>query len=143
VDVAALALGDAEREVARATAAASALLERRRLAVVSTPRERPPATDALAAGQRVAAGLARVVAALDPAPRVIVAKGGITSHVTLEVGLGADEADVIGPVLPGVSHWRVTVDGRRVDYVVVPGNVGGDELLATLVRRMLPGSPPC
>ena len=53
--------------------------------------------------------------------------------MTLRVGFGVDEADVIGPVLPGVSHWRA----GTLDYLVVPGNVGDDDLLRELVRRLL------
>jgi uncharacterized protein YgbK (DUF1537 family) len=54
--------------------------------------------------------------------------------VTLRAGLGATAADVIGPVLPGVSHWRASSDaGGDVDFFVVPGNVGDDALLTDLV----------
>lgn len=136
-DVVALASGSPEAEVARAAAEASRVLRRRRLAVVSTPRTRPPGTTDLQAGDRIARGLAAVVAACDPLPRVIVAKGGITSHVTLHIGLGVEEAEVVGPVLPGVSRWQVDVGGAVLEYVVVPGNVGDDDLLATLVRLVL------
>ena len=65
--------------------------------------------------------------------------GGITSAVTLQHGLGAGEAEVVGPVLPGVSHWHAI--GRRgpLEYLVVPGNVGDDDLLLGLVERLLRG----
>jgi uncharacterized protein YgbK (DUF1537 family) len=54
--------------------------------------------------------------------------------VTLRVGIGATAADVVGPVLPGVSFWRArSSEGERVDFFVVPGNVGDDALLAELV----------
>ena len=139
-DVAALALDDQGDEVVRVAREASRLLDDERLAVVSTPRERPPGMQSLEAGSRIARGIAAVVRAIDPQPRVIVAKGGITSHVTLQVGLGVDEAEVVGPVLPGVSYWRTIVDGADVDYLVVPGNVGDDNLLATIVERLLRGS---
>ena len=144
-DVAALALGDQQAEVVRVAREVARLLEEERLAVVATPRERPIGTRSLEAGDRIAKGIAAVVRAIDPRPGVIVAKGGITSHVTLQVGLGANEAEVVGPVLPGVSHWRIAVDGGNVDYLVVPGNVGDDNLLATLVERLLceRGSSQC
>jgi uncharacterized protein YgbK (DUF1537 family) len=143
VDVAALGLDDQRSEVVRVAGAVARLLEHERLAIVSTPRERPPGTESLEAGDRIARGVAAVVRAIDPRPRMIVAKGGITSHVTLQVGLGADEAEVVGPVLPGVSHWLVSVDEEQIDYIVVPGNVGDDNLLATLVERLLRGSFEC
>jgi uncharacterized protein YgbK (DUF1537 family) len=142
VDVRALTGRDRRFEIARAAAQASLLLEDRRLAIVSTPRVRPAGTESLEAGDRIAQGLAAVVGAIDPRPPVIVAKGGITSHVVLRQGLNVNEADVVGPVLPGVSHWRVTGEGHPVDFIVVPGNVGSDDLLARLVG-LLRGSTEC
>ena len=52
--------------------------------------------------------------------------------VTLVVGFGRSEAEVLGPVLPGVSRWRASLD-----YLVVPGNVGDERLLVDLVDRAL------
>jgi uncharacterized protein YgbK (DUF1537 family) len=63
-----------------------------------------------------------------------VAKGGITSAVTARNGLGARSARVIGPILPGVVLWRLP-DGT--DYLVVPGNVGGPDLLVEVVAAIL------
>jgi uncharacterized protein YgbK (DUF1537 family) len=75
---------------------------------------------------------------------VIVAKGGITAAVTLRDGVGAAEAEVVGPVEPGVSRWSARwPGGESLDYVVVPGNVGDDELLARLVAGIVRGSPVC
>ena len=74
---------------------------------------------------------------------MLVAKGGITSAVTLREGVGAAEAEVIGPVEPGVSRWTARwPDGSPLDYLVVPGNVGDDELLARLVAAVR-GSAAC
>lgn len=130
LDVLACATGDAETEIVRAAAAASELVRATGFAILATPRERPPGTTDLEAGRRVADGLARAAGAVEPRPDVVVAKGGITAAVTLRDGFGADEADVVGPVLPGVSRWRA----RDLDYLVVPGNVGGDGLLVELVE---------
>jgi uncharacterized protein YgbK (DUF1537 family) len=55
--------------------------------------------------------------------------------VTLRDGLGVRAAEVVGPVLPGVSRWRA----GDLDYLVVPGNVGDDRLLADLVALVLGG----
>lgn len=142
VDVAKLTDDRAPAEVARVVGKASYLIATDGLAVVATERHRPPRTTSLHAGQQIAGGLAAIVRALDPRPRVIVAKGGITSHVTLSDGLGVKEAEVVGPVLPGVSYWRAESAGRAVDYLVCPGNVGDDELLLTLVD-VLQGSTAC
>jgi uncharacterized protein YgbK (DUF1537 family) len=68
---------------------------------------------------------------------VLVAKGGITAAVTLRAGVGAAEADVAGPVEPGVSLWNARwPDGSALGYLVVPGNVGDDDLLARLVATV-------
>jgi uncharacterized protein YgbK (DUF1537 family) len=139
VDVLALASDDAEAEIARAVAAVGRLLEERRLAILATPRVRDDATPSLETGSLIALRLAAVVAAIRPLPPVVVAKGGITSHVTLQAGLGVDEADVVGPVLPGVSRWRVA---NGLDYLVVPGNVGDDDLLVELLG-LVEGSARC
>jgi hypothetical protein len=54
--------------------------------------------------------------------------------VTARVGLQARRADVIGPVAEGVGLWQVhRPGGGRLPYLVVPGNVGEDDLLARLV----------
>jgi uncharacterized protein YgbK (DUF1537 family) len=137
VDAEALAGPDAGVEIARAAAAATAVLAWERFAAVATPRTRSEQTSSLAAGERVAAGLARIVNLVDPRPAVIIAKGGITSAMTLRNGLGVDVADVVGPVLPGVSLWRAEAGGRHFDYLVVPGNVGLDDLLVRLVDAVM------
>jgi uncharacterized protein YgbK (DUF1537 family) len=116
-------------------------LRRIGLAVVATPRDRPAGTRTLEAGERIAWNLARVAAALDGAPDVILAKGGITSAVTLRVGLGATSALVVGPVADGVALWRVDrPGGGTLAYVVFPGNVGSDRSLADLIARIV-GAP--
>ena len=143
-DVGALVDGDHEAEAGRLCRLTSELLDRTGLAVVATPRERPGTALSLEAGDRVAAGLAGVVTRIVPHPDVIVAKGGITSAVTLRDGVGAAEAEVVGPVEPGVSRWSARwPGGEPLDYLVVPGNVGDDELLARLVAGIVRGSPAC
>jgi len=135
VDVEALASPDPEPEIERAAATASTLLRAGPLAVLTTPRRRPAGTETFAAGARISAGLARAAGNVSPRPSCVVVKGGITSCVTLRDGFGAREADVLGPLLPGVSHWRT----GELDYVVVPGNVGDERLLADVVERVLGG----
>ena len=140
-DVHALASAGAADEISRLAREASARIRAGGLAIVATPRERPASLRTLGAGESIAAGLAAVAAHVEPHPRVIVAKGGITSAVTLKHGVGADGADVIGPVLPGVSRWLASwPDGVALDYLVVPGNVGDDDLLRSLVALVLKGS---
>ncbi len=143
-DVVALAGPTPGAEIERLGAETSAMLARDQVAVLATPRERPDGTTSLEAGDRIAVNLARVVGVMDPRPSVLIAKGGITSAVTLRAGVGASEAEVLGPVTPGVSRWAAFwPDGRAIDYLVVPGNVGADELLVQLVDGVVRGSPPC
>jgi uncharacterized protein YgbK (DUF1537 family) len=137
VETAALASSHAAGAISRAIAASAELLERGGLAIVSTTRE----LDArgFAHGQRIANGLARIVAGLRARVDVVLSKGGITSAVNLSDGLGALEADVIGPLADGISLWRVTTpEGERMSYVVFPGNVGGDDALADVVEMLAP-----
>lgn len=140
-DVVALAGDDPSRAIAELAAQVSRRLEGDGIAVLATPRERPVGTGSLDAGERIAAGLARVVAAVRPSPSLLVAKGGITSAVTLRDGVSAAEADVVGPVEPGVSLWRAHwPGGDALDYLVVPGNIGDDDLLARLVAAVTPSA---
>jgi uncharacterized protein YgbK (DUF1537 family) len=130
--VRALAGPGPREEAARAAQVASDAIARAGLAILATPRDRPEGTIGLDVGRRIAEGLARAAGLVEPAPDVVIAKGGITSAVTLLVGFGKSEADVLGPVLPGVSRWRASFD-----YLVVPGNVGDERLLVELVDRAL------
>lgn len=139
-DVAALASAHPEREIVRIAEGASRLLRSNGLAVVATSRARPAGTWDFDAGQRVAMNLGLATAQVDPAPGVVLAKGGITSHVTAQVGLGARRGTVIGPIVDGVAVWRLeAADGQQVSYVVFPGNVGSDETLLSVIDSILPG----
>jgi uncharacterized protein YgbK (DUF1537 family) len=145
VDVTALLGSEAEArvEVRRVGDAASGLLATGGVAIVATPRQRRVSATSLSAGNRVAAGLAGAVQRIVPRPAVLVSKGGITSAVTLRDGVGAKTADVVGPVEPGVSRWSAAwPDLEPLDYLVVPGNVGDDTVLARLVAAVR-GSSPC
>jgi uncharacterized protein YgbK (DUF1537 family) len=140
VDVLALASTHADEEIERAARDVSHRLAADDLAVLATPRERPDGTEGLAAGHLIAVNLARVLRHLDPAPAVVVAKGGVTSAVTAREGLGARRGEVVGPLLDGVALWRLPTDGdRTIPYVVFPGNVGGDDTLRELVDLLRGG----
>jgi uncharacterized protein YgbK (DUF1537 family) len=102
--------------------------------LLSTQRERSSRHGTLDHGERIMAALTTAVADLLPHVGAVVAKGGITSAEVARTGIGARTAHVLGQILPGVSAWRLTAgDGRELLYVVVPGNVGGDD---TLVRAL-------
>jgi uncharacterized protein YgbK (DUF1537 family) len=139
--VSVLAGDGAEAEVERLAQAARARIERGGLAVVATERERDPGLVDAAGQQRIAGALAQVARRV--AAGVVIAKGGITSAVTARDGLGAPWARVIGAVVPGAALWRLSTG---TDYVVVPGNVGGPEMLADVVAAVAPraaAEPPC
>lgn len=77
-------------------------------------------------------------------PRFVVSKGGITSHDVATAGLGMTRGTIIGPMLDGVvSAWRpADGPGAGVPYVVFPGNVGTDDALLTVVRRLSADATP-
>jgi uncharacterized protein YgbK (DUF1537 family) len=85
-------------------------------------------------GLRIARGLSMILRAVDRREALVVLKGGVTSAIALRTGLGAREADILGPVLPGVALWRIS-DAEAVPCLVVPGNVGSDHLLVDIVDR--------
>src|SRR4029078_3684665 len=96
--------------------------------LVATERDRAAEHNTLDHGERVMAALTTAVASLPPEVGGVGAKRGITSGEVARTGIGATSAFVLGQVLPGVSVWRMSArDGREVIYVVVPGNVGGQE----------------
>lgn len=136
-DVAALVSERAADEVDRVARAADERLRRDRLAVVATSRGRPQGARALQDGEVIAAQMASVLHRIDLDSVVVVAKGGITSAVTARIGLRASRADVVGPLVDGVSLWRVHGERGLVPYIVFPGNVGEDRTLRTVVDRVL------
>lgn len=121
-----------------AAARAEPLLRAGGLAIVATARTRRAEHGTLDHGERLMSALTTAVRELLPATDLVIAKGGITSAEVARTGLGARSAVVVGQLEPGVSLWRLrAVDGRELDYVVVPGNVGDDGLLARLVATAL------
>ena len=138
LDASVLAGSGAPAAVADASAWARSLLGQDRLAIVATSRV--VKEDALGpdAGLRVARGLAQIVGRLEGAYDVLLSKGGITSAVNIKDGLGADRADIVGPVTAGISLWNVHSDtGQEHPVIVFPGNVGGTHELADLVQRLI------
>ncbi|GAB3618246.1 four-carbon acid sugar kinase family protein [Okibacterium endophyticum] len=129
-----------EDPVAAGTAAAetaAASFHRWPVVVVSTERRRSAEHNTLDHGEKVMAALTTAVRALMPNVSVVVSKGGITSAEVARVGIGATSATVLGQVLPGVSVWRMTAyDSREILYVVVPGNVGGQNTLMTVLEAV-------
>ncbi len=145
-------------EVTRRDAVVPAVARRVRAALPSadvlliTSREVRTGTDAgasLAIARTVSDALAevvRLVADASPAPRWVIAKGGITAHDVATAGLGIRRARVLGQLLPGVVSVfePLAVDDPRCGaprptvprYVVFAGNVGSEQTLADVVDRL-------
>ena len=123
-------------EVERVANAARSLLARGRLAIVVTPAPSDGRLESLELGSKVAASLSDVVRHLSHARAadLWIFKGGVTSAVCARDGLGMKSANVRGPVESGVALWE-SDDSKRC--LVVPGNVGDDEILSRLVSRSL------
>ena len=141
VDVRALA-GPSPTGGSAARAAASAAIARAGLAILATPRDRPDGTTGLDAGRRIAEGLARAAGLVEPAPDVVIAKGGITSAVTLLVGFGEQRGRRAGPGAAGRLALARSAGGP-LDYLVVPGNVGDERLLVDARRPGARRVSPC
>jgi uncharacterized protein YgbK (DUF1537 family) len=136
-------------ELEEAVRCVNSALRNHRDVVVSTSRQLVTGVDAdesLRIGQRVSAALVDVTRSLETAPRLVIAKGGITSSDVATAGLGVKRAMVLGQLIDGVPVWRLGEESRfpGLGYVVFPGNVGGDaalsELYAKCVTRSEPGS---
>ncbi|UKA63025.1 four-carbon acid sugar kinase family protein [Arthrobacter sp. FW306-04-A] len=71
-------------------------------------------------------------------PRFVIAKGGITSSDVAAHGLEIRHAIVRGPMLPGIVSLWEPVDGpaKGIPFVVFAGNVGDDESLAQVTRKL-------
>lgn len=80
--------------------------------------------------------LVGAVRRLAPEVDLVVAKGGITSARLATDALSAASARVRGQILPGVPVWSLRTPLGDPSYVVVPGNVGADDTLRTILDRV-------
>jgi uncharacterized protein YgbK (DUF1537 family) len=108
--------------------------------VVFTSRQLVAGADAEASlriGQRVSAALVHVTQHVDTPPRLVIAKGGITSSDVATRGLGVKRAMVLGQLIDGVPVWRLGEESRfpGLGYVVFPGNVGEDAALSEVYEK--------
>ncbi len=141
IDVAAL-LDDRRAEtLASAIRAVDSALGAQRTVALFTSRKLVTVDDhtgSLSIGRQVSDGLIEIVQSISKRPRYLVAKGGITSSDTATAGLGVVRATVAGQILPGIPVWRTGDESRYpgLAYVVFPGNVGGDDALVEVERRL-------
>ena len=110
--------------------------------VIFTSRDErrfPDQAARLAFGEQVSAFLMDVVRGLPETLGFLISKGGITSNDVLSDGLALKTARVLGQVLAGCSVVRCPADHPRfpdLPVVIFPGNVGDDDALATVFRRL-------
>ncbi|MFT4037224.1 MAG: four-carbon acid sugar kinase family protein [Thermomicrobiales bacterium] len=141
-----LLAGDAEQaeEIARASSVVNEAIMNGETAVLFTSRqvERPRDRQELDVARIVSGSLVQVVEGLRVKPGWVIGKGGITSSDVGTRGLGAQRAEVLGQVRPGVPVWRLGPESRfpGLSYVVFPGNVGGPETLREIVADLV-GAP--
>jgi uncharacterized protein YgbK (DUF1537 family) len=83
--------------------------------------------------------LIEIVNTLEVQPRYFVAKGGITSSDIATGALNVRRALISGQVLPGVPVWQLGDESRYpgTSYIVFPGNVGGNDALAAIQKRLV------
>jgi len=83
--------------------------------------------------------LCRLIESLDIEASFLIAKGGITSIELPRSALGVRQATVLGQILDGVPVWKLGPRARwqRIPYVAYPGNVGNEEALLEVVRKLL------
>lgn len=99
----------------------------------------------LAFGETVSAFLMDVVRGLPPTLGWLIAKGGITSNDVLSHGLSLRSARLLGQILPGCSVVSCPKDHPRFPemlVVIFPGNVGDDDALVTVCRRLSQRNQP-
>lgn len=130
----------AATRVSEAAGKASQELAAGRDVLVMTSRTLVKGIDALGSleiGSKVAKALVKLVELIQVRPRYVIAKGGITSSDAATKGLKMRRARILGQAAPGVPLWRCDEETScypRVPYVVFPGNVGSEELLAEVVE---------
>jgi len=136
-------LTESERqaEIARVVHLADEVLLKGREALIYTSRQLITGADAatsLQIGQVVSQSLVEIVRRLTVKPAWIIAKGGITSSDVATKGLEIARARVLGQILPGVPVWQAGAGSRwpGMVYVVFPGNVGGPQAIAQVVRML-------
>lgn len=129
--------------IADATAQVVAALESSDV-LLYTSRELVTGADAgssLDIARTVSAAVSTVVhGALAARPAWVIAKGGITSHDVAVRGLGMRRSRVLGQLLPGLisvfEPLAASENAVGVPYVVFAGNVGDDDTLAEVIRRL-------
>jgi len=130
-----------DAEIELAAAEASAALIAGRDTVIYTSRtlvSADTAAKSLAIGRTVSDSLIAITRALKVQPRYLVAKGGITSSDVATKGLGVQRAMVLGQAMPGVPVWLLGPESHYpgMPYIIFPGNVGDNDALTLLQKKL-------
>jgi len=130
-------------ECERVQEVANELIQSGKDVVIYTRRERIDmntgnAEDELRLSREISDAVTGFVSGLTVKPSYIIAKGGITSSDIGTTGLMIKRAEVAGQVIPGVPVWRLGEESRfpGMAYIIFPGNVGGDDALASIVNML-------
>jgi uncharacterized protein YgbK (DUF1537 family) len=94
--------------------------------------------ESLSIGNKVANFITTVVQQINVQPKFLIAKGGITSSDIATKALGIKRAMVMGQALLGVPVWKSGEESKfpGSPYIIFPGNVGDDDALAELYRKL-------
>ena len=136
-------LSDAFRdaEIGRVARQAEDAIQAGRNAVIFTSRvlvEGRSADHSLAIGHQIGQALCEIVSAIAAKPRYIVVKGGATSGNIATNALNVRRAWSPGQAAPGVPVWLLGDETPHpgTACVIFPGNVGGEDALTKLTRRL-------
>jgi len=93
----------------------------------------------LSFGEQVSEFLMDIVRSLPATLGFLISKGGITSNDVLSTGLSLKTSRVVGQILAGCSVVCCPADHPRfpnMPVVIFPGNVGDENALATVYKRL-------
>lgn len=109
--------------------------------IIYTSRELQTAGDVagnLRINNTVSRFLVNALRRLSVRPAFMIAKGGITASDIATKALRIKKASILGQIIPGVPVWKLDDASQfpQMIYIVFPGNVGEDEALNEVSRRM-------
>ncbi|KAF7822231.1 putative oxidoreductase ygbJ [Senna tora] len=128
-----------EEEISRTAELADAYLKAHKDTLIMSSRNLitgKTASESLDINFKVSSALVEIVKRISTKPRYILAKGGITSSDLATKALGARCAKIVGQAHAGIPLWQLGPESTHpgVPYIVFPGNVGGSEALAEVVK---------
>ncbi|MCX7845970.1 MAG: hypothetical protein N2312_05070 [Dictyoglomaceae bacterium] len=117
------------------------VLRRGKSLVIYTEREyfKDKKFNDLKMGQKISNFLSNLVKNIRERPDFLIAKGGITSHVLAQKGLGVKKVKVLGQIFPGIPIWKLGKESKYpgLHYVVFPGNVGDENTLLEIFKKFI------